>query len=50
MAAPRLKKFACEQLLPIAAAAQPPLSEDELRVVKHYVEQVAKMMGQRAKI
>ena len=39
-----------EQLLSIAAAAQPPLSEDELRIVKHYVEEVAKMVAQRAKI
>ena len=40
----------CEQLLSIAAVAQPPLSEAELRIVKYYVEQVAKMVGQRAKI
>ena len=39
-----------EQLLSIAAAAEPPLSEAELKIVKHYVEEVAKMVAQRAKI
>jgi hypothetical protein len=38
----------CELLLSIAAAAQPPLSEAELRIVSHYVEEVAKMVAQRA--
>lgn len=58
MAAPRLKVrhevqdylLSCEQLLSIAAASQPSLSDDELRIVKHYVEEVAKMVAQRAKI
>jgi hypothetical protein len=46
----QLMEKSSEQLLSIAAAAESPLSGDDLLIVSHYVEEVAKMVAQREKI
>jgi len=41
----------CEHLLSVPAAPHnPPLSTDELQIVKYYVAEVARMVGHLAKV